>query len=98
MRPDSIDFAYGYSAFKEIAKEVESTLVDSWIVGHNVRFDVGFMAMASVDRQIQPLGCLDICQLAKAICCHQNNRLPAARASHPRRDFEEGFISFTGPL
>jgi len=29
--------------FKGIAEEVESTLVDSWIVGHNVRFDAGFI-------------------------------------------------------
>ena len=31
--------------FKEIAEEVESILVDSWIVGHNVRFDTGVIAM-----------------------------------------------------
>ena len=31
--------------FKEIAGKVESPLVDSWLVGHNVRFDAGFMAM-----------------------------------------------------
>lgn len=28
--------------FREIAGKVESTLVDSWVVGHNVRFDTGF--------------------------------------------------------
>ena len=29
--------------FNEIAIEVESSLIDSWVVGHNVRFDAGFM-------------------------------------------------------
>ena len=31
--------------FKEITEEVESTLIDSWIVGHNVRFETIAIAM-----------------------------------------------------
>lgn len=34
-------------SFKKIAGEVGSTLVDSWLVGHNVRFDTGFIAVAN---------------------------------------------------
>jgi len=42
---------------EEIEGEVESTLVDSWIVGHNVRFDTGFIGleMASAGHQVTPL-------------------------------------------
>ena len=63
--------------FQEIAQEVESTLIDSWIVGHNVGFDVSFlsMEMASTDHQITPLGCLDTCQLAKALWDMPNYQL-----------------------
>ena len=52
------------SPFKEIAEEIESTLVDSWIVGHNVRFDTGFIAMElqQADCSQVPLGCLDTCR------------------------------------
>ncbi len=69
--------------FKEIAEEVESILIDSWIVGHNVRFDVGFMAMemASAGRQVTPLGCLDTCQLAKAMWDLPNYQLQTVVAS-----------------
>ena len=46
--------------FKEIAGEVESTLVDSWIVGHNVRFETGFIAMElqHAGYYVVPRGCL----------------------------------------
>ncbi len=55
--------------FTEIAEEVESTLIDSWIVGHNVRFDVGFVAMemASSGHQVTPLVCLDTVQLLSPV-------------------------------
>ncbi|MCH7995486.1 MAG: 3'-5' exonuclease [Planctomycetes bacterium] len=33
--------------FKEIAGEVGSILVDYWVVGHNVRFDTGFIAVVT---------------------------------------------------
>lgn len=50
--------------FKKIAEEVESTLVDSRVVGHNVRFDTGFIAMElqQADCSQVPLGCLDTCR------------------------------------
>ena len=63
--------------FKEIAEEVESTLVDSWVVGHNVRFDIGLMAMElqQADCSQVPLGCLDTCQLAAALWDFPNYQL-----------------------
>jgi ATP-dependent DNA helicase DinG len=64
-------------SFKEIAEEVKSTLVDFWIVGHNVRFDAGFIGM---ELQLAacaqtPLGCLDTCQLASALWDFPNYKL-----------------------
>ena len=63
--------------FKEIAEEVESTLVDSWIVGHNVRFDTGFIAMElqQAGCSVTPHGCLDTCQLASALWDFPNYKL-----------------------
>lgn len=63
--------------FREIAEEVESTLVDSWIVGHNVRFDSGFIAMElqQAGCSVVPLGCLDTCQLASALWDFPNYKL-----------------------
>ena len=63
--------------FKEIAEEVESALVDSWIVGHNVRFDIGFIAMELQQAGCTgvPLGCLDTCQLASALWDFPNYKL-----------------------
>ncbi len=67
----------GCSPFNEIAEEVESTLVDSWIVGHNVRFDTGFIAMElqQAGASVVPLGCLDTCQLASALWDFPNYKL-----------------------
>ena len=64
-------------SFKEIAEEIGSTLVDSWIVGHNVRFDTGFMAMElqQAGCSVTPLGCLDTCQLASALWDFPNYKL-----------------------
>ena len=63
--------------FKEIAEEVESTLEDSWIVGHNVRFDTGFLAMElqQAGCSVVPRGCLDTCQLASALWDFPNYKL-----------------------
>ncbi len=63
--------------FKEIAEEIESTLVDSWIVGHNVRFDTGFIAMElqQAGCSVVPLGCLDTCQLTSALWGFHNYKL-----------------------
>jgi DNA polymerase III epsilon subunit family exonuclease len=63
--------------FRSLAQDVCAVLHDTWIVGHNVRFDAGFMAMeiASADHQVAPLGCLDTCQLAQAMWDLPNYRL-----------------------
>ncbi len=67
----------GCPSFKEIAEEVKSTLVDSWIVGHNVRFDTGFIAMElqQAGCPVVALGCLDTCQLASALWDFPNYQL-----------------------
>ncbi len=67
----------GSPPFKEIAEGIKSTLVDSWIVGHNVRFDTGFIAMElqQADCSVVPLGCLDTCQLASALWDFPNYKL-----------------------
>jgi len=63
--------------FKSIAQEVGTTLADAWIVGHNIRFDIGFMAMElqRADCVQAPLGCLDTCQLASALWEFPNYKL-----------------------
>ena len=63
------DDVVGSPAFGELVPEVITALEDAWVVGHNVRFDVGFVGMeiASAGHQVQPVGCLDTCQLAKAL-------------------------------
>jgi DNA polymerase III epsilon subunit family exonuclease len=63
--------------FKEIAEEIKSTLVDSWVVGHNVRFDTGFLTMElqQAGSSVAPLGCLDTCQLASALWDFPNYKL-----------------------
>lgn len=63
--------------FSIVADDVCNALRNSWIVGHNVRFDIGFMAMeiAPAGHQITPPGCLDTCQLAGALWDLPNYRL-----------------------
>jgi DNA polymerase III epsilon subunit family exonuclease len=55
--------------FGSLAADVRAALDSAWIIGHNVRFDVGFVAMeiAAVGQRVRPLGCLDTCQLAPAV-------------------------------
>ena len=55
--------------FDAIACEVAAAFESSWIIGHHVRFDVGFVAMelGSAECTTRPAGCLDTCQLAKAL-------------------------------
>ncbi len=55
--------------FGSAADEVCNALRNGWLVGHNIRFDAGFMAMeiATAGMVAQPLGCLDTCQLAGVI-------------------------------
>jgi DNA polymerase III epsilon subunit-like protein len=62
---------------QEIAAKIESILVDSWVVGHNVRFDAGFIAMELQQAGCSktPLGCLDTCQLASALWDFPNYKL-----------------------
>ncbi len=54
--------------FEAIADNVGSFLHGAWLVGHNLRFDVGFLAMefALAGLRVEPAGCLDTCQLAPA--------------------------------
>ena len=63
--------------FSTIADDVCKALRGSWIVGHCVRFDIGFVAMetASEGHHVTPLGCLDTCQLAAALWDLPNNQL-----------------------
>jgi len=63
--------------FIKIAEEIKSILVDSWVVGHNVRYDIGFLAMElqQADFSQTPLGCLDTCQLASALWDFPNYKL-----------------------
>jgi DNA polymerase III epsilon subunit-like protein len=55
--------------FGTVVLEVCDALRDAWIIGHNVRFDVGFVAMElfSAGCKVTPAGCLDTCQLAAAL-------------------------------
>ena len=48
-----------------------------WIVGHNGRFDTGFIAMElqHAGCSVAPLGCVDTCQLASAVWDFPNYRL-----------------------
>jgi DNA polymerase III epsilon subunit-like protein len=63
--------------FGVLGPEVCDALRDAWIIGHNVRFDVGFVAMeiASAGCNVTPAGCLDTCQLAAALWDLPNYRL-----------------------
>jgi DNA polymerase III epsilon subunit-like protein len=55
-------------AFGAVARTLGELIAGSWLVGHNVRFDVGFLAMemALAGYRVEPAGCLDTCQLAAA--------------------------------
>jgi DNA polymerase III epsilon subunit family exonuclease len=55
-------------AFSAVARTLGELIAGSWLIGHNVRFDVGFLAMemALAGYQVDPAGCLDTCQLAAA--------------------------------
>jgi len=63
--------------FKEFAGEIESTVIDSWVVGHNVRLDIGFMSMElqQAGCSVTPVGCLETCQLASALWDFRNYQL-----------------------
>jgi len=65
------------SRFGEVAEHLGVLLASSWIVGHNVRFDIGFLAMElhRGGREEVPLGCLDTCQLVAALWELPNYRL-----------------------
>jgi DNA polymerase III epsilon subunit family exonuclease len=54
--------------FEAVAKTVGKLFQGAWLVGHNIRFDVGFLAMefALSGCRVEPAGCLDTCQLAAA--------------------------------
>ena len=52
--------------FEAIARTMGELFHGAWLVGHNIRFDVGFLAMefALSGFRVEPAGCLDTCQLA----------------------------------
>ncbi len=54
--------------FEAVAKPVGELFQGAWLVGHNIRFDAGFLAMefALSGCRVKPAGCLDTCQLAAA--------------------------------
>lgn len=54
--------------FSEIASKVARLIDGAWLIGHCVRFDVGFLAMelALAGQKVRLAGCLDTCQLARA--------------------------------
>jgi len=60
-----------------IAEPLCGVLRDAWVVGHNIRFDVGFLAMelALAGYSVDPAGCLDTCQLARTVWDLPNYRL-----------------------
>jgi DNA polymerase III epsilon subunit-like protein len=66
-------------AFHEIADEVAAILDGAWPVGHNLRFDLGFVAMelALAGVCAQPAGCPDTCQLVRAVWELPDYRLDA---------------------
>jgi len=59
----------GQPHFESIAGDVARLLDGAWIVGHNVSFDVGFLAMelALAGVKPKPLGCLDTRKLAATL-------------------------------
>ena len=63
--------------FGAIAGEVASALDGQWVVGHNIRFDAGFIAMelACAGVPARPAGCLDTRYLAAAVWDLPNYRL-----------------------
>ena len=63
--------------FNVVAVEICNALCDSWIVGHNIQFDIAFLAMeiAKAGYRITPLGCLDTCQLIRALWDLPNYKL-----------------------
>ncbi|MFH1747698.1 MAG: exonuclease domain-containing protein [Planctomycetota bacterium] len=69
--------------FSIVADEMCNALRDTWIVGHNVRFDIGFVAMEIVSggHHVTPLGCLDTCQLAAALWDLPNYQLDTVVAA-----------------
>ncbi|HNO80579.1 MAG TPA: exonuclease domain-containing protein [Phycisphaerae bacterium] len=54
--------------FEAVAQTVGELFCNAWLVGHNIRFDVGFLSMelAIAGYRVEPAGCLDTCQLAAA--------------------------------
>lgn len=55
--------------FADVADRVGQSLNRAWVIGHNIRFDAGFLAMefALTGGAVEPLGCLDTCQLARSL-------------------------------
>ncbi|MCA9249784.1 MAG: WYL domain-containing protein [Phycisphaerales bacterium] len=54
--------------FEAVAQTVGGLFGNAWLVGHNIRFDIGFLSMefAIAGFRVEPAGCLDTCQLAAA--------------------------------
>ncbi|MFQ5491906.1 MAG: exonuclease domain-containing protein [Phycisphaerae bacterium] len=73
----------GSPPFGRISRSVCRALSDAWLIGHNIRFDLGFLAMeiALAGRSVTPAGCLDTCQLAKALWELPNYQLDTVAAA-----------------
>jgi len=67
----------GAPAFVAVSCGTSNALHDAWLVGHHVRFDLGFLAMemARAARRVAPAGCLDTRQLAAALWDLPDHRL-----------------------
>lgn len=59
----------GCPRFDVLADDVARRIQNRWLVGHNLRFDIGFVAMelALAGKQATPAGCFDTRQIARAV-------------------------------
>lgn len=66
IRDEDVADCPGFGVF---ASDVASTIANRWLVGHNLRFDIGFVAMelALAGKRAAPVGCFDTCQIARAV-------------------------------
>jgi DNA polymerase III epsilon subunit-like protein len=65
--------------FAAVAETVRRAIHGVWVVGHHVRFDIGFIAaeLACCGVQVTPAGCLDTCQLAAGTWDLPDYKLPS---------------------
>jgi len=68
----------GCPGFHVLADQVAARVHKRWLVGHNLRFDIGFVAMelSLAGIRATPAGCFDTCQIARAVWDLSDYRLP----------------------